>query len=101
VGYTIGKLYGHALANIKGAVTRQSLNDAVVATRNFPVVLGSGKGNFSFTGPEREPTYEPILITVKDGKFIPPREPADAGRSANSGGRPCDAVSPARAGRDC
>lgn len=71
VGYTIGKLYGHALANIKGAVTRQSLNDAVVATRNFPVVLGSGKGNFSFTGPEREPTYEPILITVKDGKFIP------------------------------
>jgi len=71
VGYTIGKLYGHALANVKGAVTRQSLNDAVVATRNFPVVLGSGKGNFSFTGPEREPTYEPILITVKDGKFIP------------------------------
>jgi branched-chain amino acid transport system substrate-binding protein len=71
VGYTIGKLYGHALANVKGAVTRQSLNDAVVATRNFPVVLGSGKGNFSFTGAEREPTYEPILITVKDGKFIP------------------------------
>ena len=71
VGYTIGKLYGHALANVKGAVTRQSLNDAVIATRNFPVVLGSGKGNFSFTGPEREPTYEPILITVKDGKFIP------------------------------
>ncbi len=71
VGYTIGKLYGHALSNVKGAVTRQNLNDAVVTTRNFPVVLGSGKGNFSFTGPEREPTYEPILITVKDGKFIP------------------------------
>jgi len=71
VGYTIGKLYGHALANVKGAVTRQSLNDAVIATRNFPVVLGSGKGNFSFAGAEREPTYEPILITVKDGKFIP------------------------------
>jgi len=71
VGYTIGKLYGHALANVKGAVTRQSLNDAVIATRNFPVVLGSGKGNFSFAGSEREPTYEPILITVKDGKFIP------------------------------
>ncbi len=71
VGYTIGKLYGHALANVKGAVTRQSLNDAVIATRNFPVVLGSGKGNFSFAGSEREPTYESILITVKDGKFIP------------------------------
>ncbi len=71
VGYTIGKLYGNALSTIKGAVTRQNLNDAVVATRNFPVVLGSGKGNFSFTAGEREPTYEPILITVKDGKFIP------------------------------
>lgn len=71
VGYTIGKLYGHALSNVKGAVTRQNLNDAVIATRDFPVVLGSGKGNFSFTGPEREPTYEPILITVKDGKFMP------------------------------
>ena len=71
VGYTIGKIYGHALANVKGAVTRQNLNEAVVATRNFPVVLGSGKSNFSFTGAEREPTYEPILITVKDGKFIP------------------------------
>jgi branched-chain amino acid transport system substrate-binding protein len=71
VGYTIGKLYGNALSTIKGPVTRQSLNDAVVATRNFPVVLGSGKGNFSFSAGEREPTYEPILITVKDGKFIP------------------------------
>lgn len=71
VGYTIGKLYGHALSNVKGPVTRQNLNDAVVAIRNFPVVLGSGKGNFSFSAGEREPTYEPILITVKDGKFMP------------------------------
>ena len=71
VGYTIGKLYGNALSTIKGTVTRQNLNDAVVATRNFPVVLGSGKSNFSFTAGDREPTYEPILITVKDGKFIP------------------------------
>jgi hypothetical protein len=52
-------------------LNRKSLLDAVVATRDFPVVLGSGKGNFSFTPGEREPTYEPILITVKDGKFAP------------------------------
>lgn len=71
VGYTIGRIYGHALSQVKGAVTRQSINDAVIATRDFPVVLGSGKGNFSFTGPEREPTYEPILIVVKDGQFTP------------------------------
>jgi len=71
VGYTIGKIYGNALASIRGPITRQNLNDAVVATRNLPVVLGSGKSNFSFTAGEREPTYEPILITVKDGKFMP------------------------------
>jgi branched-chain amino acid transport system substrate-binding protein len=71
VGYTIGKLYGHAIAAVKGPITRQAINDAVVATKDFPVVLGSGKTNFSFSAPDREPTYEPILITVKDGKFIP------------------------------
>ena len=69
VGYTIGRLYGHAISNVKGPLTRQSLLDAIVAIKNFPVVLGSGKSNFSFDK-DREPTYEPILITIKDGKFI-------------------------------
>jgi branched-chain amino acid transport system substrate-binding protein len=69
VGYTIGRLYGHAISNVKGPLTRQSLLDAVIAIKNFPVVMGSGKSNFSF-GTDREPTYEPILITIKDGKFI-------------------------------
>ena len=68
VGYTIGRLYGHAITNVKGPLTRQSLLDAIVAIRNFPVVLGSGKSNFSFDK-DREPSYEPILITIKDGKF--------------------------------
>ena len=70
VGYTIGRLYGNAISNAKAPLTRQSLLDAMVATRNFPVVLGSGKSNFSFSPPDREPTYEPILITIKDGKFM-------------------------------
>ncbi len=70
VGYTIGRLYGHAIANVKGPLTKQSLLDALVGVRNFPVVLGSGKSNFSFDK-DREPTYEPILITIKDGKFTP------------------------------
>lgn len=71
VGYTIGRLYGHAITNAKAPLTKQSLLDALTTIKNFPVVLGSGKSNFSFTGAEREPTYEPILITIKDGKFIP------------------------------
>lgn len=70
VGYTIARLYGHAIASTKGPLTRQSLLDTLIAVKNFPVVLGSGKGNFSF-GVDREPTYEPILITIKDGKFVP------------------------------
>jgi hypothetical protein len=41
-----------------------------VNLKNVPVVLGSGRGNFSF-GVDREPGYEPILITIKDGKFTP------------------------------
>lgn len=69
VGYTIVRLYGHAITNVKGPLTRQSLLDSVVAIKNFPVVLGSGKSNFSFEK-DREPNYEPILITIKDGKFI-------------------------------
>jgi hypothetical protein len=63
------RLYGHAITNVKGPLTRQSLLDSVVAIKNFPVVLGSGKSNFSFEK-DREPNYEPILITIRDGKFI-------------------------------
>ena len=70
VGYTIGRMYGHAINNVKGPLTRESLLNAVVNIRNFPVVLGSGKGNFSFDK-DREPVYDPIIITVKDGKFVP------------------------------
>jgi branched-chain amino acid transport system substrate-binding protein len=71
VGYTIGRLYGNAIAKAKSPLSKQSILDAMIATRDFPVVLGSGKGNFSFTPGDREPSYEPILIVVKDGKFAP------------------------------
>ena len=70
VGYTIGRLYAQAIINAKTPLTRQSLLDSLVSLKNVPVVLGSGKGNFSF-GADREPSYEPILITIKDGKFTP------------------------------
>jgi hypothetical protein len=49
VGYTIGRLYGNAIAKAKSPLSKQSILDAMIATRDFPVVLGSGKGNFSFT----------------------------------------------------
>ncbi len=71
VGYTIGRLYGNAIAKAKTPLSRQTLLDALLATRDFPVLMGSGKGNFSFTPGEREPSYDPILTVVKDGKFTP------------------------------
>jgi len=70
VGYTIGRLYAQAIANVKAPLTRQTLLDSLVSLKNVPVVLGSGKSNFSFVA-DREPSYEPILITIKDGKFTP------------------------------
>jgi branched-chain amino acid transport system substrate-binding protein len=70
VGYTIGKLYGHAIAAVKGPVTRQAINDAVVAT-GLPGGAGQRQDQLQLQRADREPTYEPILITVKDGKFIP------------------------------
>jgi branched-chain amino acid transport system substrate-binding protein len=71
VGYTIGKIYSNAISTIKGPLTKQNILDAVIGTRNFPTVLGSGKSNFSFSDGDREPNYEPILITIKNGKFTP------------------------------
>lgn len=70
VGYTIGRLYAQAIANAKTPLTRQTLLDSLVSLKNVPVVLGSGKSNFSFVA-DREPSYEPILITIKDGRFTP------------------------------
>ena len=70
IGYTIVKLYSRAIAGIKGPVTRQGVRDAIVATKNVPVVIGDGKTNFSFDA-ERNPVYKPIVLTIKDQKFIP------------------------------
>lgn len=70
IGYTIVKLYARAISGIKGPVTRQAVRDAIVATKNVPVVIGDGKTNFSFDA-ERNPVYKPIVLTIKDQKFIP------------------------------
>jgi len=69
IGYTIIRVYGRAIAGIKGPVTRQGVRDGIAATKNMPVVLGDGKTNLSFDE-ARNPIYKPVVLVVKDGKFI-------------------------------
>jgi branched-chain amino acid transport system substrate-binding protein len=69
VGYTIIRVYGRVIAGIKGPVTRVAVRDGIAATKNMPVVLGDGKTNLSFDE-ARNPVYKPVMLVVKDGKFI-------------------------------
>ncbi len=70
VGYTIVQLYAHAVAGIKGKVTREAVLAGLVSTNNLPVVLGDGKTGFKFDA-DRNPTYTPIIIVAKGGKLVP------------------------------
>lgn len=65
IGYTIIKLYGQAIANVKGPVTRDAVRNELVSLKNVPVVIGDGKTNFSFDA-ERNPVYKPIIVEVRD-----------------------------------
>ena len=67
IGYTIIKLYGHAIGSIKGPVTRDGVRSALVSLKNVPVVIGDGKTNFSFDK-DRNPVYKPIIVEVRDQK---------------------------------
>lgn len=61
------------IASTRADVVVITMNDVAVAVVPAGLtvqhqVLGSGKGKFSFAT-EREPTYEPMLITIKDADF--------------------------------
>jgi branched-chain amino acid transport system substrate-binding protein len=68
LGYTAVKI---AAATIKAAganPTHDSIRAALENTKELPVILGRGK--FSFDA-ERGAQYQGVIMTVKDGKFIP------------------------------
>jgi len=67
IGYTIIKLYGQAIAGVKGTVTRDAVRNSLVSLKDVPVAIGDGKTNFSFDK-DRNPVYKPIIVEVRDQK---------------------------------
>lgn len=56
-----------ALKSIEGEITRDGIRDALENGKDIEVVVGDG----SFTFEERRATFPAVLMTVKDGKFVP------------------------------
>lgn len=63
--YTAFLAFADALKRAGGAGDEQKIRDALAATRNLDLPLGS----FSFTK-DREPVIEPKILVVKNGKFV-------------------------------
>lgn len=66
-GYTSVILAAHAIKAAGPNATRDAVRAALAATRDVPVVLGSG--TFSLEG-DRVPRYGAVMLTVRDGKFV-------------------------------
>ena len=61
-------------AALKGAganPSSETVRDGFSRSRICPVILGRGKFNFD---PDRGALYEGVIMTVKDGKFVPAPE---------------------------
>jgi hypothetical protein len=44
------------------------VREGLLKIKDFPVILGRGKFNFDA---DRGALYEGVIMTVKDGKFVP------------------------------
>ena len=67
LGYSYMTVVGNALKAAGPNPTRESLRDAMIKTKDVPVVVGGGK--YSYVN--RIPTYGSTFLMVKDGKFVP------------------------------
>ena len=68
LGYTAISIAAAAIKTAGKNPTHDSIREALAKTRDLPVILGRGK--FSFDA-DRGAQYQGIIMTVKDGKFIP------------------------------
>jgi branched-chain amino acid transport system substrate-binding protein len=68
LGYTAIKIAAAAIKAAGPNPTRDSIREALKRIRDLPVILGTGQ--FSFDE-NRGANYEGIMLTVKDGKFVP------------------------------
>ncbi len=69
-GHSMMRVIAHALASIpEGQVTRAAIRDAMAATRDVPVVLGSGRMSFD---ENRVPHVGGIVMQIRDGGWAMP-----------------------------
>jgi branched-chain amino acid transport system substrate-binding protein len=69
VGYSMMKIAAHAVKNAGPNPTRESVRAALAASKDVPVVIGSGK--FSLDA-KRVPHFGAVVLQIKDGKVAPP-----------------------------
>lgn len=68
LGYTTAKIVAAALKNADANPSREAVRQSLLKIKDLPVILGRGKFNFD---PDRGALYEGVIMTVKDGKFVP------------------------------
>jgi branched-chain amino acid transport system substrate-binding protein len=71
LGYTAVKIAAAALRGAGANPTREAVRDGFLKIRDFPVILCRGTFNFD---PNRGARYECVIMTVKNGKFVPAPE---------------------------
>ena len=75
LGYTAVKIAAAALRNAGANPAREAVGDGFLKIKDFPVILGRGTFNFDS---DRGARYEGVIMTVRNGKFVPAPEQADA-----------------------
>jgi branched-chain amino acid transport system substrate-binding protein len=68
LGYTTAKLVAAALKSAGANPSSDAVRESLLKIKEMPVILGRGK--FSFDA-DRGALYEGVIMTVKDGKFVP------------------------------
>jgi branched-chain amino acid transport system substrate-binding protein len=69
IGYSMTRVVANAIKNAGPNVTRESLRDAMLKTKDVPVVIGDG--TFSIDA-DRVPHYGTAVIVLRDGKWDKP-----------------------------
>lgn len=67
-GYSMMQIIAAAVSRIQGDVTRENLREALTATKDVPVLMGSGNMTF---GEGRVPTHGSIVMRVKGSTWEP------------------------------
>lgn len=69
VGYSMGLIAANAIKTAGPNPTRDKVREAMLATKNLPVVIG--RGTWSITDPAtRIPSFGYAVMKIQDGKFV-------------------------------